>query len=432
MLHFFTHYKKNLFAVGLLLAIGLFFAFSGILSQEPPTAAQISITNTVTDSLPTQTPFQPLEETQNASLDYTILTPTPPATITVEGGIYPTPLTLPTMPVISPYSLPSGINPLTGMRPAAASQLDRRPVAVKITLFPRYVRPQSGLNLADVVFEYYTEWGLSRFVGVFYSNDAEAIGPVRSGRYFDAHVARMYHAYLVFKYADKRVLDYLKASDLSDSLIVPDSAVGAIYAGPNIFDSYNNYFFDTFKFQDFLERKGMDNIRPDLRSGYFSSSAQAFRQGATRIYTRFSIYDYHYWEYNETLHRYFRFQETGDTANKKDPDYAPLVDMATNQQVTADNVVILLAPYTFDNQWDEDDEVFHVDLMGSGNAYLFRDGIVAPAHWRRTDADQPIMLTDTNGAPLPMKPGRTFYEVIGMTSTFQQNGYSWFFEFETP
>ena len=69
-------------------------------------------------------------------------------------------------------------------------------MVIKIANSPDYIRPQSGLSLADVVYEYYIEWGDTRFIAVMYGNDSPMVGPVRSGRYFDEHVARMYHAFL--------------------------------------------------------------------------------------------------------------------------------------------------------------------------------------------------------------------------------------------
>ncbi len=96
-------------------------------------------------------------------------------------------------------------DPLTGLIPADPSLLDRRPIAIKISNYPRAIRPQYGLNEADVVYEYYIEWLDTRFIGVFYGDNAKQIGPVRSGRYFDEHITRMYHSYYVFNYADPRV-----------------------------------------------------------------------------------------------------------------------------------------------------------------------------------------------------------------------------------
>jgi hypothetical protein len=386
-------------------------------------------------SRPTPTPFRPstvLPFTESWHSSHH-----PSSQPQYEGGVnpYETPQVFPTLSVITPFSLPEGYNPLTGEPPASPDLLNRRPMAIKVTNFPRYVRPQSGLTLADVVFEYYIEAGLSRFIAIFYGNDSDAVGPVRSGRYFDAHVARMYHAYLVFKYADPRVYSYLKGSDLKDFLIVPGNAVGAIYSGPNLQDSYNNYFFNTRKFQTYLAEHGKDNSRQDIESGYFSTLAPTLYPSVKRIYTFYSVDDYHYWEYDAFRDTYLRYQETDDTRGGKPESYAPLVDAVTMQQVNADNIVVLFVPYTFANKYDEEDEVYHIDLLNAGNAYLFRDGVGIQAIWRRIRTDQPLLLTDMKGMPLSLKPGRTFYEVIGIHSTSWtdgEEGMYWHFRFQTP
>ena len=103
------------------------------------------------------------------------------------------------------------INPLTGMVVPDPNSLNRRPVAIKVTNYPRYVRPQAGLSKADLVFEYYMEQGISRFIAVFYGEEAEKVGPVRSGRLFDEHIFRMYDSFFSFGYADVHVIEYFEA-----------------------------------------------------------------------------------------------------------------------------------------------------------------------------------------------------------------------------
>jgi hypothetical protein len=154
---------------------------------------------------------------------------------------------------------PSSLNPLTGLPPSDPALLERRPLAIKVANYPRYVRPQSGLTLADTVYEYYIEAGLTRFIAVFYGNDSEWVGPVRSGRYFDEHIQRMYHAYLVFKFADPRVETHLlSTSDVAPFLVVP--SIGscppfALKAERDIED-YNNSYFNTVLWQDCVGRLG--------------------------------------------------------------------------------------------------------------------------------------------------------------------------------
>jgi hypothetical protein len=391
-------------------------------------------------AIPTLTPFQPQSPTTtyptpDSPTPQFVPTYTPYPTKLVNSETMPTPiLVLPTPGGGVPdFSLLNTNNPLTGLPVSDPSLLNRRPMAIKIANAPDYVRPQSGLSLADVAYEYYIEWGDTRFIAVMYGNDSPMVGPVRSGRYFDEHIARMYHAFLMFKYADPREYSYLKNSTLNERLVVPGNGACPPYEfGPEKRDDYNNFFFNTTKWANCAARMGLDNSKQVLRGGFFADAVAESAQSVTRIYSFYSRYSYNYWEYDPTTHKYFRYQEANDILGKKSEAYAPLSDAQTGLPVTAENVVVLLVPYTFANQFDAHDEVYHIDLVDSGTAYVFRDGSATQAVWHRTDVDQPLLLTTQSGSPIYLRPGRTFYEVMGVTSAFTQDGTSWHFNFKTP
>ena len=417
-------FKKIKILLGIILSAFLLFIIFAIIERNLPEEADAAKIEEVN-----------ISSTVSGKDEELSSTATPRSTKLHEEMEYPAiiPEILPTLPNISPYSIPEGINPLTGLAPSSPELLERRPIASKITLFPRSVRPQSGLTLSDVVFEYYIEAGLTRFIAIFYSNNAEQVGPVRSGRFFDEHVARMYQSYLVFKYADPRVYDYLKSTDIKEFLIVPGvSACPPFFIGKEDRDTYNNIFFNTTKFANCLLKREMDNSPPDFRSGYFSVQPSFYADPILGIFARYSLDDYHYWEYNPLDHKYYRFQEANGLREGKTINYAPLIDDLRGEQVSTDNIVYLFVPHTFENSYQEEDEVYHIDLLGSGKAYLFRDGIVLPANWQRIASDQPLLITDQKGVPLFLKPGRTFYEVLGESSTYMQKNAQWYFQFETP
>ncbi|MGD1995486.1 MAG: DUF3048 domain-containing protein, partial [Anaerolineae bacterium] len=104
-----------------------------------------------------------------------------------------TPAPTPT-PTLSPY-----VNPLTGESVDDPSLLDRVPVAIKLSNWPpQYVRPQAGINSADLIFEHYNEgWDRgTRWTAVYLGRDAERVGPVRSGRLIDLEIPAMYETVL--------------------------------------------------------------------------------------------------------------------------------------------------------------------------------------------------------------------------------------------
>ena len=396
--------------------------------------------NVPINTIPSPTPFQPV--TKNApDSPYSDVAPTP----LYLPSLTPPPPT-PTEEVILPETVPQGVNvpaftiatkldPLTGLPPSDPSLMDRRPLAIKVANYPRYIRPQSGLTLADNVFEYYIEAGLTRFVAVFYGNNSDWVGPVRSGRYFDENILRMYHAFLVFKFADPRVLTHLETTDdISPFLVVPSLGTCPPFElmKTRHIEVYNNSYFRMLRWPDCVARDGLDNQRQVLRNGFFSENAPLSDLLGTQLFTYYSVDSYSKWLYDPDTKQYMRYQEVSDTRNDKPEKYQPLVDQVTGETVHASNVVYLLAYHTFKNTFDEEDEVYQIDLTGSGEAYVFRDGVGIPARWIRTNKDQPLLLTNLNGTLLYLRPGITFYEVLGTASYVDQDAGEWHFHHATP
>lgn len=404
------------------------------------TACAPESNNVPVSGIRTPTPFQPLTENASDSL-YTGAAPTPLYLPSVTP-LPPTPVPI----IIEPEWLPGGVNvpafilsaelnPLTGLPPTDPARMDRRPLAIKVANYPRYIRPQSGLTLADNIFEYYIEGGLTRFIAVFYSNDSEWVGPVRSGRYFDENIQRMYHAYLVFKFADPRVEGYLQSSDIAPFLVVP--GLGEKCPPFHLMDSrkievYNNSYFNTIEWKDCVIENGLENHRQGIRLGFFSEEVPPPDLLGLQMFTYYSEYSYNYWLYDPGTSQYIRYQERRDIHDGKEEKYDVLIDAVTGQAVHAANIVYIMAHHTFSNTFDEEDEVYQIDLTGSGEAYVFRDGVGMVARWIRTNTDQPLLLTTPGGGPIYLRPGVTFYEVLGAASYVDQDAGQWNFHHATP
>ena len=128
---------------------------------------------TLTPALPTETPTK-VADTQ---------TPTPAATATPTVA-----------PQIGPDNYPEGVNPLTGLEVENPDLLRRRPVIMKVSNHQIDYQPHWGLSSADIVFEYYIGWGANRFAALFYGQDVDKVGPVRSIRRVDGQLGSLYEA----------------------------------------------------------------------------------------------------------------------------------------------------------------------------------------------------------------------------------------------
>ncbi|MBN2045097.1 MAG: DUF3048 domain-containing protein [Anaerolineales bacterium] len=390
----------------------------------PPDAAEHTLTPTTPPTLtPTLTPIPRVPET-GFPVVIPLLSSGPP-----EDGY-------------GPEGYPNYINPLTGLVVPDPDGLDRRPVAIKVTNYPRYVRPQAGLSKADIVYEYYMEQGISRFIAVFYGQEAEKVGPVRSGRLFDEHIFRMYDSFFVFGYADVHVIEYFEAleTEIVRRFVLENDLDKAKTCGVDPpsrlcrdrqLEGYNTMFADTAAIRRFFDLNYGNNQRPDLGGMYFSDHVTPSQQPAAILKLRYSPSIYNYWEYDPDTGLYLRWQETQGNMDLSIETYLPHYDGLTKARLSASNVVFLVVDHKF-HAYTEGTEILGINLTGKGLAYVFRDGFYYPAEWVRPEEGGVLQLFTLEGEPFALKPGQTWFEVVSQYTELDREGSSWSFHFQLP
>ncbi len=331
-----------------------------------------------------------------------------------------------------PLNFPANINPLTGLPVADPAILARRPVAVKISNYPRDIRPQWGLSLADQVFEYYHEGGLTRLHAIFYGTDAEQAGPIRSARFTDEQLVRAYKSVFAFGSADERVrwrLFYFdlapRMASVSDYPCPPSVQYPLCRTDP---DGWNHLLTDTSLLSEHFTQAQVENGQQNLEGLYFNLTPPPEGQTASSVIVRYSADDYHKWVYDSATGRYTRYHDAAPDFGEGEV-FEPLSDRLTGELVAADNVVVLLASHSF---YSRQPEMIEINLIGFGKAYLFRDGQAYLVNWVRTTQNDVIALIDDEGNRFPLRPGNTWFEIIGQTSPAEQESPDWRFKFTTP
>ena len=331
-------------------------------------------------------------------------------------------------------SFPIDIDPLTGLRVSDPAILNRRPVSVKISDFPRSNRPQWGLSLADIVYEYYHNNDLTRFHAIFYGHDASLAGQIRSGRLFDSYLMNIYQSLLVFASADQRVLDRFAHEHLPWQLfrelegVCPPDPLCRYQP-----DTVNFLLTDTSTIGKNAVLRGGENNRQDLHGMAFGQQVPTGGVSLNRISIYYSYSSYMYWGYDQASGCYLRFEDTQEDLSGRGEAYAPLIDQLTGKQVAADNVVVLFVPhlhYFYSPATDTQPatEVVDMDFTGQGPAYAFRNGQAYEVHWVNEEG-QLLYLVDANGERYPFKPGTTWFEVVNDDSTLTKSDGSWRFKF---
>lgn len=318
------------------------------------------------------------------------------------------------------------VNPLTGLPVQNPHLLARRPVLVKVENLPREHRPQFGLTLADIVYEYHTEEGSTRFAALFYGNNAERVGPIRSARFFDVRLIQMYKPVFVFGSAYRDLLKYLFEQDFKDRLVLegPNTAPALYRYEPQ---GKNLLLLNMDELQPVIDRYGIDNYPPELDGMHFASALDEPGEPAGRVYVRYSAAIYNRWDYDPASGRYLRFVDDGNAATPQREVYVQLSDRLTDEPVAADNVVMILA-----ENFVVTPGVFDILLTGKGEAYIARDGRMHRVFWVREEDDDVLTLAREDGTCFPFKPGQTWFEVMSIPTDVQRQDDAWRFVFTIP
>lgn len=386
-------------------------------------SAPVDPTATATVTVPpaTETP-EPLP-TETVPLPTDTASPLPPTATPMP----PTATTAPLYPPqgYGPANFPANINPLTGLQPANPQNLNRRPVVIKIENLPRDHRPHWGLSSADIIYEYYTEYGNVRFAAVFYGDNAQKVGAIRSARWPDITIVNQFKAVFAFGYAYNALFGAIQSSEFGQRLVLQSGGLSCPALCITPIDGYDFLLANTFEMNAYLQKQKIDNTRPNLDGMFFQFEPPAGGTPINQLLVRFSGAIYNRYDYDPASGKNLRFVDMVDDSNRTNPVYGPLTDRLTGQQIAMDNVVVLLAEYSYHSGPTK--QIFDVRLVGEGDAFIFRDGRVYPVRWKRTSESQVMTLVTKDGRLFPFKPGTTWYEVINIYSSQKQEGKTWQF-----
>jgi hypothetical protein len=284
------------------------------------------------------------------------------------------------------------VAPLTGL-PDPGGESHTRPVlSVKVENTPA-ARPQAGIDQADVLYEEVVEGGITRFVAMFNSTVPAVVGPVRSVRAEDPDI--VWPVGGIFAYSggapvnvaainaapvhtvDENNGDVLVRNEPSQP---PRDAPHNLYGlGPGLF------------------ALGGDPKPPPALFTYVANGAPPV--GGVGVLSFHVGFDPGYdptWTWNAA-------KGTWDRAIGGEPQ-----TVTGSGHIAPANVVVQFTQYTGEGE---------AQTVGEGDVWIFTDGTVRTGRWVRPDKTQPAKYLDAAGNPLPLRPGRTWVEVLPTGST---------------
>lgn len=354
-------------------------------SSVPPTTIAITIYAPSSTQVPTSSP--------------TPETPAPSATSTPNSALRsPLPKTT--------AKLAPNVDPFTGLTVSDAAQLNRRPVFIKVANTAE-VRPQSGLSAADIVFEHYSEGGITRFTALFLANDVTKVGSVRSCRLIDIELPAIFDAALICSGTSPGVKPLMRNSwGFTNNLTMisdfgPFECQGCPMFRTGDAPIPHNLFGNTIDVRKELTTRG-NNQRTTFPGFQFDVTPPTVGREATQVdipYTSGTVG----WTYDPTNMVYGR-SLVG----------APQVDRLTNKQLTVANVIMIYAPHitTLIQEDVTGSQSIEIQLWGQGNAKIVRDGRVIEGQWKRSASTAAFEFVDFDGKQIPLKPGNSWVQLL--------------------
>ncbi|HJU51511.1 MAG TPA: DUF3048 domain-containing protein [Acidimicrobiia bacterium] len=297
---------------------------------------------------------------------------------------------------------PLPASPINGLPVEDVENLDRRVIAVKIDNHPN-ARPQSGLDLAEAVIEVPVE-GLTRFIALFHSTDAEYLGPVRSGRPSDGRLLNPLNATMAISGGQDWVIAGLRAE--------VEGIIGEVRPAMFRIDGRrapHDLYTSTEALRQIADERDYSDEPPT--AWYVFEDMPRSAERASQVVMNFGNSFLVTWEYNPVARKYARIY-AGSPSEGLDPD-------GDSYEITADSLVVIIARRYTEQAPAGQTSVPAMDTVGTGTAYVFSQGGVLEGTWSRESSDDHLILRDLNGDDMAVPPGYLWISIVP-----EQNGIS--------
>ena len=274
-------------------------------------------------------------------------------------------------------------------------------------------RPQSGLPQADQVWVQEVEAGRTRFIGMFGSQYPVKVGPIRSGRETDLKLLPAFgrvgiayaggnpkvQAFFERENAAGRILDLGKSAKVRGVPVRRAVPASQKYSNANTYyfdrtrPNTANFFVNACRLRAFAALGRATTPRP---MGFVFGRQTPGGRAATTATVRWSAASVGSWRWDGR-----RYAVSWDGVGLRDRE--------SGRAVTASNVVILQTPVTASRFTDEPPYIVPVSsTVGSGRAWVLRDGRVWQGRWSRATLSAPLSLRDAAGRTITLAPGQTW------------------------
>jgi hypothetical protein len=301
--------------------------------------------------------------------------------------------------------------PLTGLAPRDGHVPQRAALAVKVENLPE-ARPQWGLDATDIVFEEPVEGGITRFIAVYQCHVTPRIEPVRSGRLVDAVILEpLGHVLFAYSGAIQPVVDEIDSPTSLLEDVGANKAPGAYQRDPTRIEPHN-LFTSTAALWAAAATLDDPSQPPAPIFKYGPLPAGGTTVSAVNIFYPLDVTT---WTWKAKTGRWVRYysRTPSQAAAEGQVGTGPAIQ-GDNVQISATDVVVMRVveyptPYVEDDTGALEQDL---RLTGTGEAWVFRNGVELKGTWDRPTLAQPATFTEADGTTITLAPGNTWEELL--------------------
>jgi hypothetical protein len=256
-------------------------------------------------------------------------------------------------------------------------------------------RPQSGLDKANIVYEVLTEGGITRFLAIYYDQDAEEVGPIRSARPYFVSKSLEHQAIYVHVGGSEEAYNFIKEEKIDDINELVDFQ--PFWRSTDRKPPHNLYT-STINLRKEANKLGYIEMikKQEYQFEIDINERLTGRESDSILIPYNSIYTVSY-KYQPESMKYLRFMN-GE----------PHIDSKTKEQLAVDNIIIQFA----ETKIIDEEGRLAVDFVGKGTGLLFFKGGSEEIIWDKPDLRARTQFLDKEGNRIALTPGNAWIQIV--------------------
>ncbi len=274
------------------------------------------------------------------------------------------------------------------------SPFGSRPLAIMVEN-SEGARPQSGLDKANIIYEVLAEGGITRFLAIYYDQDAEEVGPIRSARPYFVSKSLEHQAVYIHVGGSEEAYNFIKEENIDD---INEFVDFEPFWRSTDREPPHNLYTSTSKLRKESNKLGYIEMikKQEYQFEIDRNERLTGRETDSIVIPYNSTYTVSY-QYQPESMKYIRFMN-GE----------PHIDAKTKKQLAVDNIIIQFAGTKI---LDEEGRLA-IDFVGKGTGLLFIKGNSTEIAWEKPDLRARTVFLDKEGNRIALTPGNVWIQIV--------------------